>query len=76
MPNPHEELAREKKAMAIADLLTAGGFPSHKVAAFEDGQRRMAANAARVKMPSEETWALVVKLMRQRESISKEVAHA
>jgi hypothetical protein len=76
MPNPHEELAREKKATALADLLTAGGFPSHKVAAFEDGQRRMAANAARVKMPSEETWALVVKLMRQREAAGRELASA
>ncbi len=72
--NAHEALNRLKKATALADLLTVGGFTHSQVAGFAKFQWQLAADGARVRYPSEETQAEVVRLMRDRERANKEVA--
>jgi hypothetical protein len=67
--NSHELAARLKKARKIADVLAANGYRSHTVAGFTEEQRGLAASAARQNRPSDETWAVVVKMLREREGV-------
>lgn len=69
--NSHELAARLEKARHIADVLAANGYRPHVVAGFTDDQRSLAASAARQKKPSDETWAVVVKMLREREGVRK-----
>lgn len=71
MPNPHENLARLRKAVAIAEALRRAydATPAADIPLAElvDGmtleQREDVARAAGQRSPSTETWALVVQLV-------------
>lgn len=76
-PNPHEALAREKKATAIADALMrsvdvplADREGVHALAAlvedFTHEQRRLWEREARVSLASDATWARVGEILCQR----------
>lgn len=69
--NAHELSARLAKAHKIAAVLLANDYRSHVVAGFNDDQRSLAASAARQKKPSDETWAVVIKILRQQEEANR-----
>lgn len=65
MSNPHEALARERKADAIADVLVAhcqGWLPDEVAALVGVGRtmRKQIADAAHVRPPSVQTWELAI----------------
>jgi hypothetical protein len=64
--NPHERLAREQKASAIAATLAKHGFSADEASAFDAGQRGTAALAAHQRTPSAQTWQLVVERLSER----------
>jgi hypothetical protein len=61
--NPHEEAARARKVTALTLVLQDAGATGEIAARFDIGQRLIAAQAARVKPPSDETWAQVVQAL-------------
>lgn len=67
--NPHERLARKHKAEQIADTLlrVMPSITADHAAQLDTNGRRAAADLARVKPASEETWALVVEELRRHE---------
>ncbi len=59
---------RAKKAKDLADVIQGQGIPSGRVAGFTEEQWNFARCAClQKKMPSDETRALTIKLMRDRE---------
>jgi hypothetical protein len=71
--NPYIEKGRLLKASCISNVLAAHGYKSFTVAEFGPKERELAASAARQRKPSDETWAKVVELLRQREEASRMV---
>jgi len=70
----HVAHGRLLKASTIATILAAHGYRSDVVAEFNDLHWSLACAAARIKSrkASEETRALVVKLLREREQAERE----
>lgn len=62
-PNPYEELARSRKATAIAVMLHREGIATDRARTFDGHQRKLAAAAAQVKPPSQKSWDLVLELL-------------
>lgn len=58
MSAAYEELARERKANAIADALDGAQVLPVDACVFTKAQRRLVSDAAGVKPASETTWAL------------------
>lgn len=65
--NGHEYSARLLKAGKLANLAQAWHIRSYDVAGWSPDSWGMLADAARVKRPSEETQALVIGMLRDRE---------
>ena len=67
--NGYQLAGRVAKAQKLADLLAAHGYKHFTVAGFGDHEWSLACAAARIKSgkASEETRALVVKMLRERE---------
>lgn len=69
LSNPYELLARSGKAGKLANLAQAWHIRSYDVAGWSSDSWGMLADAARVKRPSEETQALVIGMLRDREKV-------
>jgi hypothetical protein len=73
-PNPYEELARERKANTLANVLVAWGVHSSNLAAYDCRAWQIVAHYAGVADPSDETRALVRKKLIEREDLAVRVA--
>lgn len=71
-PNPHEALARERKATALLPVCIRAGMSAAEAETATEAQRKLAAWAAGVKPPSDETWARVVEGLRRYEATKGE----
>lgn len=67
MSNPWETEARQRKAIAIADMLDAFSISSDQAADLTAGERLDVATAAGVNTPSAATWDTTVAMLRARE---------
>ena len=65
--NPHELLARSAKADKLSLLCQQYRIRSYDVAGWSDESWQLLADAARVKAPSEETRAMLISMLRDRE---------
>lgn len=65
--NAYAEVARRKKAEALANLCQAWDLRSYDVAGYSEASWGLLADAARVKAPSQETQHLVISMLRERE---------
>ena len=73
--NPHATIARMKKAIALADILSASFITHDQIADASPDMWRTAATVAKVSEPSDETKAMVVEMLHDREkAVSKLVA--
>ncbi len=64
----HQELARERKARALCKVLRKAGATPESIAALSEKGWALAASAAGVRMPSEETRAVVFAQLREQVS--------
>lgn len=69
-----EAAARTAKASKMANVLIAHGADAETVAALPAKGRRMVAELAGTRLPSEETWALIVEMVRADALFSEAVA--
>lgn len=65
--NPYADAARLRKALALTDKLDAFGIDSRAAADLSVAARLDLATAAGARVPSSETWELVVGMLRARE---------
>lgn len=66
--NPYAQQNRMRKAIAMETVLMEAGADADVVERMEPAERRKVARIASVNPPSDDTWALLVSLMRDRES--------
>lgn len=75
--NEFETAARQRKAIALTNVLSAAfdgeGIPESEVALFTPEQWALTAEAAGVRIPSEQTKALVRQSLRVREQLARKV---
>lgn len=66
--NPYEKQHRYKKATVIADFIDSSEMTVEQLEKLSAQERTIIASLARVNSPSEETWNLVVDLVKKRRS--------
>lgn len=71
-PNPHRDLARLHKALALANVLAAGGVGAASARLIRADEWARLARELELRVPSAETVALVCELLRQREQAGRE----
>lgn len=67
-PRTFELLARERKALRLADTLAHYGVTSRDCEAASEHDWRLAAQVAGVNVPSAETRSIVIKMLKSRET--------
>lgn len=72
--NPHATAARTRKASLLVEVARASGMTPEQAVRATAHQRSLAAQIAGVCEPSDETWAVVVELLRSRRLAGRSVA--
>ncbi len=68
MANPHEALARQSKAQKIVDTLAGHGITHAQMLKANETTWNYAALLANVNHPSQDTQAVVMQMLKQREA--------
>jgi hypothetical protein len=66
--NPYEKQNRHKKATMLVDLLEKSDLTVEQIEKLSSSERDIVSTLAGVNKPSEETWNLVIQLIKNRAS--------
>jgi len=64
--NPYEKQHRHKKATILADFIEKSDLSVAQIEKLSEQEKGIIASLAEVNTPSEETWKLVIELMKKR----------